>query len=128
MASSRDPGRVLIADDEPQIGTLLREVLTRQGYAVETCRDGEAALEKFRHGGISLLILDVVMPHKTGIEVIHELRAQGEMVPILLMSSFLTDEVLESCKGIEHLAFLQKPFSLYELGSTIERLLRAVRC
>jgi DNA-binding response OmpR family regulator len=128
MASSKDPGRVLIADDEPQIGSLLREVLTRRGFAVETCRDGEAALEKFREGGVSLLILDVVMPHKTGIEVIRELRGEGETVPVLLMSSFLTDEVLESCRGIEHLAFLQKPFSLSELGATVERLLRAVRC
>jgi len=128
MASSKIPGRVLIADDEPQIGTLLREVLTRRGFAVELCRDGETALEKLREGGVSLLILDVVMPRKTGIEVIHELRGEGDAVPVILMSSFLTEEVLESCRGLEHLAFLQKPFSLAELGATVERLLRAVRC
>lgn len=128
MTLPRESGRVLIADDEPQICTLLREVLTRRGHRVEVCRDGDQALSRFDEGGISLLILDVIMPRKTGIEVLRELRQRGDAVPVILMSSFLSDEVLGSCRGIDRLACLQKPFSLSDLAEAMERLLGPVRC
>jgi DNA-binding response OmpR family regulator len=129
MGSSKDILRVLVADDEVQIGTLVREALNQQGHYVELCRDGEQALRKYDSGGkYGLLILDLLMPQKTGMEVIHELRGQGETVPILLMSSYLSEEVTLSCSQWDRIAFLQKPFSLADLRSTVERLTRPVRC
>ena len=129
MGSSRDILRVIVADDELQICTLIRETLTQMGHYVEICRDGEAALKKFDDGSrFGLLVLDVVMPLKTGPEVIQELRGRGEGVPILLMSSFLSDEVLEACAGYDRLAFLQKPFSLADFRAAVEKVTRPVRC
>jgi len=129
MASSRQILRVIVADDELQICTLLRETLTQMGHFVEICRDGEAALAKFQDGtGYGLLVLDVVMPHKTGVEVIRELRKRGSDVPIVLMSSFLSDEVLSSLTNLERLEFLQKPFSLVDFRAAVERVTRPVRC
>ena len=129
MATSKEILRVIVADDELQIGTLVREALSQQGHYVEVCRDGEQVLRKLETGGkYGLLILDLLMPQKTGMEVIHELRGQGETIPILLMSSYLSEEVTLSCSQWDRIAFLQKPFSLSDLRSTVERLTRPVRC
>lgn len=129
MGSSKDMLRVLVADDELQICTLIRETLNQLGHYVEFCRDGEAALRKFDEAGrFGLVVLDVVMPLKTGPEVIRELRGRGESVPIILMSSFLSEEVLASCAGLERIATLQKPFSLADFRATVERITRPVRC
>lgn len=129
MGSTRDMLRVIVADDELQICTLVRETLSQLGHYVEICRDGEAALRKFEEEGrFGLLILDVVMPLKTGVEVIQELRGRGEGVPIVLMTSFLSEEVLSSCSGYDRVAFLQKPFSLADFRATVERVTRPVKC
>lgn len=129
MGSTRDMLRVIVADDELQVCTLIRETLTQMGHYVEICRDGEAALRKFREEGrFGLLILDVVMPLKTGVEVIQELRGRGEGVPIILMSSFLSEDVLSACAGFERLGLLQKPFSLADFRATVERVTRPVKC
>jgi DNA-binding response OmpR family regulator len=127
MGSSKDILRILVADDEIQICTLIREALTQTGHYVELCHDGEEVLRKLETGGkYGLLILDVLMPRKTGVEVIHELRIQGEGIPILLMSSFLSEEVLSSFSALDRIAFLQKPFSLTDLRATVDRLTRPV--
>jgi len=127
MASSKDILRILVADDEPQICSLIREALTQAGHYVELCRDGEEVLRRMDSGSrYGLLIIDVLMPKKTGPEVVQELRESGETIPILLMSSFLSDEVLSSCSALERIAFLQKPFSLVDLRATVERLTRPV--
>jgi DNA-binding response OmpR family regulator len=127
MASSKDILRVLVADDEIQICTLIREALTQASHYVELCHDGEEVLRKLQSGGkYGLLILDVLMPRKTGVEVVHELRKKGEGIPILLMSSFMSEEVLGSCSALDRIAFLQKPFSLTDLRATVERLTRPV--
>lgn len=129
MGSSKDILRVLVADDEVQICTLIREMLTQMGHFVEMCHDGEDALKAYEdQGRFGLLVLDVMMPLKTGVEVVQELRARGETVPVLLMSSFLPDEVLSSLEGFERVAFLQKPFSLADFRATVERITRPVRC
>ena len=129
MGTSKDILRVIVADDEPQIGTLVREALTQQGCYVEVCRDGEQVLRKLESGAkFGLLILDLLMPQKTGMEVIHELRGQGQNVPILLMSSYISEEVTLSCSQWDRIAFLQKPFSLSDLRTSVERLTKPVRC
>lgn len=129
MATSKEILRIIVADDEPQIGSLVREALTQQGHYVEVCRDGEQVMKKLESGAkYGLLILDLLMPQKTGMEVIHELRGQGEQIPILLMSSYISEDVMLSCSQWDRIAFLQKPFSLADLRSTVERLSRPVRC
>ncbi len=129
MGSSGDILRVLVADDEVQICTLIREILTQMGHSAEMCHDGEDALRTYEGGGrFGLVILDVMMPVKTGVEVVQELRSRGESVPVLLMSSFLPNEIRSSCEGYERIAFLQKPFSLADFRATVERVTRPVRC
>jgi len=128
MAESKSRPKCLVADDEPQIGALLRDVLDHQGYDADVVADGAAAARKLSQGSYALLITDVLMPRKTGVELVHEIRAHGLTLPVILMSSHLSDEILSSCGAVEHLAFLQKPFSLSDLRLAIERAVASVRC
>jgi len=128
MGPTKNVLRCLVADDEAQIAFLVREALAQQGYVADTVSDGEAALKKFGQGGYSLIVSDVMMPHKTGVELIQEIRARGDATPAVLMSSYLSDEILKSCGGLKNLAFLQKPFSLTDLRHAIERAISPVRC
>jgi len=122
MASPpKTPRRCLVADDEPQIGSLLREALAPSGYAADVVQDGEAAARKLAEQNYALLVSDVMMPHKSGVELVRELRGRGHGIPIVLMSSFLSDETVRACSTLPHIAFLQKPFSLTDLRRAIHQ-------
>lgn len=128
MTRTKAPVRCLVADDEPQIGTLVRDALARHGYAADVVTDGEAAARKLAEQPYDLVVTDVMMPRKTGVELVREMRTRGQEIPTILMSSFLSEEVLRSCGRLEHIAFLQKPFSLDELRRAIDRAISSVRC
>jgi len=128
MVAERTPLRCLVADDEPQIGSLLRDALAHEGYVADVVADGEAASRKLAEAAYALLVTDVMMPGKTGVELVRELRDRGNETPVVLMSSFLSDEALSACSKIEHLAFLQKPFSLGDLRRAVDRAISPIRC
>ena len=119
--SVKPPRRCLVADDEPQIGALIREVLAQHGYAADVVADGEAATRKLADHDYSLIVSDVMMPRKTGVELVREVRAGGSEIPVILMSSFLSDETVHACSKLSFIAFLQKPFSLAELRRAVDR-------
>jgi len=127
MTATKTPLKCLVADDEPQIGALLRDVLARQGYQADVVGDGAAALRLLAEGDYALLVSDVLMPRKTGVELVHEIRARGWTLPVILMSSHLSQEILASCGAVERLAFLQKPFSIDDLRHAIDRAASPVR-
>src|SRR5262245_25089360 len=128
MVSDRSPLKCLVADDEPQIGSLLRDALALQGYVVDVVGDGDTASRKLAEQDYALLVSDVMMPFKTGVELVRELRARDRQTPVVLMSSFLSDEALAACSKLEHIAFLQKPFSLTDLRRAVERANSSIRC
>jgi|SRR5581483_3965477 len=121
MAPDGPALKCLVADDEPQIGALVREVLAREGYAVDTVADGAEAARRLAEAEYALVISDVRMPGKTGVELARELRAAGRKTPVVLMSSFLSEEILAACAAVDHLALLQKPFGLVDLRLAIGR-------
>lgn len=128
MTPDLAPLKCLVADDEPQIGTFLRDALARYGYDADVVTDGESAARKLAEREYALVVSDVMMPLKTGVELVRELRGRNNLVPVVLMSSFLSDEVLQSCSRLDHLAFLQKPFALGDLKRAIERAISPIRC
>jgi two-component system alkaline phosphatase synthesis response regulator PhoP len=128
MGSPREPRRILVADDEPQIGNLIRQALDPDGHPVDCVGDGQTALDRLKPGRYALLILDVLMPRLTGVEVVHELRRRGDAVPVLLMSSLSSEDVLAACGELPRLACLQKPFGLAELREAVRRSLAPVEC
>jgi len=102
------PPTVLIADDEPAIVDLLAQFLEDEGYEVECATDGLMALEMMRKSRPDLVIADVMMPKMDGFELLDELAANSEAVPVILMSA----AVVSRREGVP---FIAKPFDLGEL-------------
>lgn len=116
---------VLCADDDEDILALLALRLERAGFAVATAEDGEAAVEAARSRRPALAVLDVMMPRRTGLEVLAELKADPELrgVKVVLLSARVQDADVE--RGLEAGAdaYIAKPFRAHDLVATVERLL-----
>jgi len=120
--------KILIADDEPDILEIIRYNLQQEGYEVMTARNGDEALESARKHQPALIILDIMMPGKNGIEVCNRLRSQPAFKDTLII--FLTalgDETTE-IKGLESGAddYLTKPISPKILNSKVNALFRRI--
>lgn len=127
MASSKGIYRVLVADDEPQIANLVKQALLLDGHLVTTCGDGVEALKALNGARYSVLVLDILMPRKTGVQTLLDLREAGDEVPVVLMSSFISEEARTACEGLERVAFLQKPFGIQELRDVLRDVVGTVK-
>src|SRR5688572_4758930 len=85
-AGTLAPSRVLVVDDDPRIQSMMRRVLELDGYDVTLAGDGDAALEVMRRQGADLVILDLMLPGRTGFEVCRVLREESS-VPILMLTA-----------------------------------------
>ena len=114
---------ILIVDDEEKIRSLVRLYLEREGFAVEEAEDGRVALEKFRGGQFSLLIVDLMMPDIDGWRVCREVR-ESSALPIIMLTA--RGEEFDRVLGLELGAddYLVKPFSTKELVARVKALLR----
>jgi two-component system response regulator RegX3 len=115
--------RVLLADDEPDIVDTVAYALSREGFEVKGVGDGEAALEQARTGEYDVVILDVLMPKVSGLDVCRTLRGESD-VPIIMLTA--RDAEIDRVLGLELGAddYLTKPFSSAELVSRVRALLR----
>ncbi len=114
---------VLIVEDEPTVRETLAESLVEDGLRVTTAADGPQALERFRADRPDLVLLDLMLPGMSGIEVCRIIRAESS-VPILMLTA--RDSELDKVLGLELGAddYVTKPFSLRELQARIRALLR----
>jgi two-component system, OmpR family, response regulator RegX3 len=115
--------RILVADDERDLLETVGYAFRREGFEVECVGDGEAALAAARGGAFDLVILDVMMPMLSGIEVCRTLRSESDL-PILMLTA--KDAELDRVLGLELGAddYVTKPFSMAELVSRVRALLR----
>lgn len=113
-----------MVDDEVELTDPLSRVLTREGYGVDVAYDGEAGSQLAAQGGYDLLILDWMLPQKTGLEIAVQLRRTGQTTPILFLTA--KDTVDDRVKGLDAGAddYLVKPFELRELLARVRALLR----
>ncbi|MFN3485320.1 MAG: response regulator [Planctomycetota bacterium] len=126
---SRAEKRALVADDDRATARLVGEILARQGYQVELVHDGGAAWARLRQGPpVDLVILDVLMPGRTGVEVLREARAAGWRVPVVVMSSFLSEEVRLACGSLGPVALIEKPFWAEDLRRAVAEAHRQPAC
>lgn len=116
--------KILIVEDEVRLAESLCAILENEGYEVDTCFDGESGLDYAETGVYDLLILDIMMPKKDGIEVLRTLRQQQDTVPILLLTAKGTvpDKVLGLDSGADD--YLPKPFDTGELLARVRALSR----
>jgi two-component system, OmpR family, response regulator len=115
--------RVLVADDDGHIREVVRFALEREGHRVVEAEDGARALERFRADSADLIVLDIVMPERDGLDVCRTIR-QSSQVPILFLSS--RDEELDRILGLEMGAddYVTKPFSPRERAARVMAMLR----
>lgn len=121
--------KVLIADDEPDILEILKYNLEKEGYAVITAKDGDEALHKARQLKPDLIVLDMMMPKKSGMEVCELLRAQTEFNDTLIMFLTALSDDTTQLKGFDTGAddYVTKPVSPSVFVSKINALLRRVK-
>jgi two-component system response regulator MprA len=113
---------ILVADDDPRIVEMLRMTLAYEGYTVVTAHDGEAALRETRLTAPDLIILDWLMPRRSGIEVARELLDDGPPILMLTARDALEDRVTGLDNGADD--YLVKPFAPPELLARVRALLR----
>jgi len=119
--------QILLVDDESAITDNLAPFLSRSGFDVIVCHDGEDALTKVESQHPDLIILDVLMPKLDGREVLRRLRNEGNWIPILLLTQ--VGESIERAMALEEGAddYLNKPFDPHELIARIRAVLRRAR-
>ena len=119
--------KILIADDEPNIVVSLEYLLKRAGYQVLVARDGQEAIDAIRRERPRLVLLDVMMPKKSGHEVCAELRAdEGTSgIKVLMLSAKGRDTDVDKGLGVGADAYMTKPFSTKELAAKVADMLAA---
>jgi phosphate regulon transcriptional regulator PhoB len=120
---------ILVVDDEPEIVELVRYNLSREGYRVLEAADGESALERIYQSPPDLVILDLLLPKRSGIEVLEALRSEPRTrtLPVLLLTARATemDKIIGFERGADD--YLTKPFSPKELVARVGAVLRRTR-
>ena len=116
---------LLFAEDEKDLNRILTQTLTEEGYSVDSCLDGEEALDYLLSAEYDGAILDVMMPGKDGFEIVKEMRAKGIRTPILFLTA--RDSIADRVHGLDLGAddYLVKPFSIEELLARVRALTRS---
>lgn len=115
---------ILLVDDEPELTEPLSRILKREGYQVEIVHDGAEGSRLATEKQYDLLILDWMLPHKSGLEICRQLRLQGDQTPVLFLTA--KDTLDDRVSGLDAGAddYLIKPFELRELLARVRALLR----
>ena len=116
--------RLLVAEDQKDLNDIITKTLTRNHYTVDSCFDGQEALDYLDMAEYDAVILDIMMPKKNGLEVLKSLRASGNAVPVLLLTA--RDSISDRVTGLDAGAddYLVKPFAFEELLARIRVMLR----
>jgi DNA-binding response OmpR family regulator len=117
---SQDLPKILVVDDEPPLRELVIVTLGDQ-YSCDEAVDGDAALERLRKGPYDLVILDVMMPGRSGIDVLREMRSDKALkdVPVVVMSAWQSTQDIDAALAAGANGFLPKPFRVEELDTTV---------
>jgi len=118
-----NPIKILLAEDEPSLGQIIKESLETRNFEVDLCKNGQIALAHYHNTTPDILVLDVMMPLKDGFTVAKEIRQTNTQIPIIFLTA--KSQVKDVVEGF-HIGgndYLKKPFSMEELIVRIEALL-----
>ena len=119
--------KILLCEDDENLGMLLREYLQAKGFEAVLCPDGEVGYREFQKAKFDICVLDVMMPKKDGFALAQDIRQQNAEMPIIFLTAkVLKEDILEGFKtGADD--YITKPFSMEELVLRIEAILRRVK-
>lgn len=119
-----NPHSILLVEDEAKLGSIIRDELRRQGYLVDLAIDGKEAEEAFQNNLYSIVLLDVNLPYKSGLELCKEFRAANKTIPIIMLTAIgqIQDKVEAFDLGADD--YLVKPFHFEELFVRVKALLK----
>ena len=119
--------KILLCEDDENLGMLLREYLQAKGYSTVLCPDGEFGFKEFTKNKYDIAVLDVMMPKKDGFTLAQDIRQANADLPIIFLTAkTLKEDILEGFKiGADD--YITKPFSMEELVFRVEAILRRVR-
>jgi len=121
-----DPKSILIIDDDETVRVVLRDILEREGYRVVDAPDGGSGIRRYQESPTDLVITDLIMPGKEGIETIRDLRREFPYVKIIAVSGggrIGPDSYLKMAKGVGALRTVSKPFDRMALLKAVEEVL-----
>ena len=116
--------RILVVEDEKDLNRVISKRLESEGYSVDRCFDGEEALDFIDVGEFDAIIMDIMMPHINGIEVLKQMRSRNNTTPVLLLTA--RDGIGDRVNGLDAGAddYLVKPFAFEELLARIRVMTR----
>ncbi len=119
--------RILLCEDDENLGMLLREYLQAKGYNADLYADGESGYKAFLKGKYDICVLDIMMPKKDGFQLAQEIRTINSDVPVIFLTAkALKEDILEGFKlGADD--YITKPFSMEELVMRIDAIMRRVK-
>jgi UDP-3-O-[3-hydroxymyristoyl] N-acetylglucosamine deacetylase len=116
-------GKILSVDDEPEIRSSLRGVLKDEGFEIETAQDAEACLEKVRSSNPDVVLLDIWMPGRDGVQILSELKEINPLLPIIVISGHATIQNALDATRKGAFDFIEKPFQVESILLSIDRAL-----
>jgi DNA-binding response OmpR family regulator len=127
MNTASVAARVLLVDDDRELTAMLAEYLGQEGFAVEAVHDGSGIVDRLGQGGIDLVVLDIMLPGRNGLDVLQELRRRTQTPPVLMLTARGDD--VDRIVGLELGAddYLPKPFNPRELAARLRAVLRRAR-
>ena len=117
--------RILLAEDERDLNRIITQKLSSDGYSVDSCFDGEEAIDCLSCADYDAIILDIMMPKADGYAVLRQLRQAGKATPVLFLTA--RDAIADRVKGLDSGAndYLVKPFSFEELSARLRAMTRS---
>lgn len=115
---------ILIVEDEVDIANTLKIYLERQGYAVDVRYDGESGFSALKLNQYDCCVLDLNLPGKDGMDIIHDIRELGNIIPVIMLTA--RSQIYDKLEGFKHGAddYITKPFHLAEVSARIEAVIR----
>jgi twitching motility two-component system response regulator PilH len=115
---------ILTVDDSMFMRNRMRETLRKAGYQTLQASDGQKALEVLAEDLPDCIVLDLLMPNMTGVEVLEVLHARGLQIPVIILTADIQESVREKCLALGVAGFLNKPLKPTELLNTIQNVIK----